>query len=889
MSLNIGARIGPYEILSALGAGGMGEVYRARDTKLNRDVAIKVLLPSVANDPDRLARFSREAQVLASLNHPNIAAIYGLEEIPADVASGFSRTTALVMELVEGEDLSQRISRGPIPIDEALPVARQIAEALEAAHDHGIIHRDLKPANIKVRPDGTVKVLDFGLAKQGSGVGDQGSGAAANSPTLSIHATEAGIILGTAAYMSPEQARGKSVDKRTDIWALGCVLFEMLTGKRAFPGDDATDTIVAVISKEPDFNALPPTVPWGIRKLVRRCLEKDPKKRLDSAAAVRLELDDPTSLADAPGTSRQRVAWLPLTTAALFASLAGVFAFMYLSEERPPTRVVRFGIPAPFGFKRQAGLSFSLSPDGETLAFSAISAAGTSQIFVRRLDQAEPQPVPGTLNGSQPFWAPDSRSLGFSKDDALYRTDLDGSAPRRLCAMPGGTPIESFSTNATWSTNGTIVFAPRGSGLFRIADSGGPVTAVTALDESSGEYQHGSPSFLPDGKRVLFLTMSRTAAATIWAVSLDNAARTRIVESGGGAQYSNGYLLTTIGSPRALVAQRFDATRLEIEGAAQTLRESLMFATTTGASGFSVSSAGTLIVDRPPAVIHQLTWFDRVGRVLSTVGPAAVITDFAVAADESVVANVTHVDSSTADLWRYEPQRNDGLRLTFQAGGRLPVLGPNGDVYFRTRRPKPGLRSLSPGATDPVEVANPGDLNNFHDVTSDGRYQVLTSPPPRNEIWIQAVGQPDVRKLLVKDQFAATQARVSADRKWLAFTLALSTGPEVFVQPFDRPGARMQVSRGGGIGPVWRPDARELYYESSHGLMALAIADRGGPINVGAPQLLFPIRTQGYAPDQPDNFAVGGNGQKFLINSIIGDSDNAPLEVTLNWMSGLKK
>lgn len=430
-----------------------------------------------------------------------------------------------------------------------------------------------------------------------------------------------------------------------------------------------------------------------------------------------------------------------------------------------------------------------------------------------------------------------------------------------------------------------IVFAPRGSGLFQVADSGGPVTAVTALDEPNAEYQHGSPSFLPDGHRVLFVAKSRTGASVIWAVSLDNPARTRVTESSGGAQYANGYLLTTIGDPRALVAQPFDAARLAIDGAPQPVRDGLMFSTITGPSSFAVSPAGTLIVDRPPAVIHQLTWVDRVGRVLSTVGPAAVISNFALAADESVVATV---DSLSGDLWRFDPERNDGRRL-FQSGSRLPVLGPNGDLYFRSRLPKPGLRHLPAGANESTEVANPAGLNNFHDVTSDGRYLVLTSPPPRNEIWIQRAGQPDERRALVQGQFAATQARVSADRKWLAFTQLLPSGPEVFVQPFDRPGERLQVSRGGGYGPVWRRDTRELYYESTQGLMASTIADRGSSINAGVPQLLFPIRTQGYSPDQPDNFGVGGNGQKFLINTVVGDTDKAPLEVTLNWMAGLKK
>ena len=421
----------------------MGEVYRARDTKLNRDVAIKVLLPAVANDPDRLARFSREAQVLASLNHPNIAHIHGIEET--------NGITALVMELVEGEDLSQRIARGPIPLDEALPIARQIADALEAAHEQGIIHRDLKPANIKVRPDGTVKVLDFGLAKAMDPAGTSGANAM-NSPTLSMHATQAGIILGTAAYMSPEQARGKSVDRRADIWAFGCVMFEMLTGARAFLGEDVTDTIVSVVSKEPDWSVLSPAVPAGIRRLLRRSLEKDPKRRLDSAAGARIEIDEAlTAPVSGEGSSERLV----LQTArgargvqpsvVIAAELAAVVVavaltwFVMRPAPPPPQTLTRFAIvpPAaqPLAIQR-ADRNIAISPDGLTIAYRA-GAGGQVQLVVRRIDQLEAQPLVGVTNPRSPFFSPDGHWIGFFDGGELKKVSITGGPAISCAGYPG--------------------------------------------------------------------------------------------------------------------------------------------------------------------------------------------------------------------------------------------------------------------------------------------------------------------------------------------------------------------------------------------------------------------------------------------------------------------
>ena len=899
MPLVTGARLGPYEIVAPLGVGGMGEVYRARDTKLNRDVAIKVLLPAVANDPDRLARFSREAQVLASLNHPNIAHIYGIED-----ADGVK---ALVLELVEGEDLAQRIARGPIPLDEALPIARQIAEALEAAHEHGIIHRDLKPANIKVRPDGAVKVLDFGLAKaiegpggSGRSGGSGGPGGLENSPTLSIHATQAGIILGTAAYMSPEQARGKAVDRRTDIWAFGCVLFEMLGGTRAFPGDDVTDTIVSVVTKEPDWNALAPTLPVVIRRLLRRCLEKEPKRRLDSAAAVRIDLDEAltgsamnASVADVAIAANRALAvnrWTQRLTWGLVASLLAVVVSLSRREGHPPGALMRFTAAPPFGATRPVHEPFAVAPDGRAIAFRANQPGGVPRIFIRRFDEPAAHPVVGTDDAAAPFWSPDSRSLAFSYAGGLYRTDLDGSAPRRLCdASAGGRGAQLFS--GTWGTRGVIVFASAGSPLMRVPDSGGTPTPVTSLDASSKEVEHASPWFLPDGRHVLFFSLPfGQTRGVIWATSIDNPARTRVTESSGGAAYAEGWLLTTTPPPRSLVVQPFDPERLALRGAVQSVRDRLPFSRTNGSPGFSVSLTGALAVDRPPPTVHQLTWMDRFGRELATVGPAAVIPDFALAPDERhVVANVTDVASLKNDLWIYDSQRADGARLTFQGATRRPMWALDSrHVYFNIV-PNLELRTMAIGASEPQRVDNAGDFMHFEDITRDGRYLVVKSLAVPYAVWIQRVGVPAERRALVHDQFSATQARVSPDGHWLAFTLELPRGPEVFVQPFDRPGERYQISRTGGTGAIWRDDNRELYYEGTEGLMAVAISERGGALDVGTPQKLFPLHTQGYAFNLPHNVEVAANGQKFLVNTIVGDSDNVPIEVTLNWTAGLKK
>jgi Tfp pilus assembly protein PilF/tRNA A-37 threonylcarbamoyl transferase component Bud32 len=576
MSLARGTRFGPFEVLDALGAGGMGEVYRARDTKLHRDVALKILPDVFAADAQRLSRFQREARTLAELNHPSIAHIHGLEE-----DNGIS---AIVMELVEGEDLAARLSRGAMPLDEALPIARQIAEALEEAHAHGIIHRDLKPANIKVRDDGTVKLLDFGLAKAFDPA-DASSAAVANSPTLTAQATALGVLLGTAAYMAPEQAKGKPVDKRVDIWAFGVVLYEMLTGRRAFDGHDVTDVLAAVIKDTPSLDALPAATPPSIRRLLRRCLEKDRRERLGDMSAVRLEIRDALAGESVDGAkpavaSRfgQRLAWV----AALLtmAALGGLVAVLYFrpAAELPEMRV-------EINTRSSPGASFALSPDGRRLVFAAADDSAR-QLWLQVLDTATVQPLQGTDGATSPFWSPDSRSIAFFAGSKLMRLDLGRGLPRQLATVVRG-------NGGSWSRNGMILFARTGiDHLWKVSSqSGGEAMPATKVDLS--HQAHVFPHFLPDGERFLFYTKGTFNDQGIYLGSLGSLATTRLTAADtAGAYLPPGWLLFVRNG--TLVAQGFDASRGEVRGEPQTVADPVGFNASVGVGAFSTAATGAV-------------------------------------------------------------------------------------------------------------------------------------------------------------------------------------------------------------------------------------------------------------------------------------------------------
>jgi Tol biopolymer transport system component len=866
----------------------MGEVYRAKDTNLNRDVALKILPDSFAADADRVARFKREAQVLASLNHPNIAQIYGIEG------------HALVMELVEGEDLSVIIARGAIPIADALPIAKQIADALEAAHELGVVHRDLKPANIKVRADGTVKVLDFGLAKAMDPNDPSGASAAMNSPTMTARATQMGMIIGTAAYMSPEQARGKAVDRRADIWAFGVVLYEMLTGQRAFKGDDVSDTLVSVLRDTPDFAALPAATPPRLRRLLERCLDRDVKQRLRDIGEARVEIakiesgaPDSVSTVMSAGVVLAP-AWrraLPWAVAGLATLVAAVITVLYFERPSDAGALTRFNVAPPFGASRSALEGFEVSPDGQALAFSATAADGRSRIFIRRFDESEAEPVSGTENGVLPFWSPDSQHLGFTKEGALYRTDLNATAPRRLCAIPGPVQGILFATsNGTWGGRGVIAFTSPDGRLFQVSENGGTPTSLTSLDASAGERIHASPSFLPDGRRILFLalTESVTTRGVIWVVAIDNPARTRVTESSGGAIYGAGELFTTTAAPRSVMAQAFDPDRLTLSGVPHKIQDQLDLPNTRGLRGFSWSQ-NALVVERSAPQVHQLTWIDRAGRVLGTVGPVSNLPAFALAPDERrVVATITDSSSGQSDLWLFDGPRPAGTRLTFQLDTRRPLWARKGDtVYFTTMPDNEHWSVRLSGTTEPEPFDNPGKLSHFEDITSE--YMVFKSTEPAVGVWIQRIGASSERRALVRESAQAYGPRVSPDGRWLAYSLSLPAGPEVFVQPFDKPGERKQVSTSGGVYPIWRADGRELFFETHGALMAVTTSERAGSLEMGPPGKLFDIHTQGLVSNQAHNVEVAANGQKFLVNSIVGGSANMPLEVTLNWRAGVKK
>ena len=621
MALAAGTRLGPYEILAPIGAGGMGEVYRARDSKLNRDVAIKVLLAALADDADYLARFQREAQVLATLNHPNIAAIYGLEG------------KAIVMELVEGQTLAERIAAGPIPVDEALPIAKQIADALEAAHEKGIVHRDLKPGNVKITPEGLVKVLDFGLAKTSA---PAPTAAAASSPTLTIRASEAGLIMGTAGYMSPEQAAGKPVDKRADIWSFGVVLWEMLTGKRLFDGETTSHTLANVLTAPADCSRLPAPTPAAIRDLLRRCLDRDVKNRLrdigEARVVIQKYLTNPVDTRETTSTAPSR-RWLrigaSITTSVLLVAL-GSLAFVHFREPQPPaSEVVRFRFAPPE--RATLGQNLVVSPNGKWVAFLAIGEDGVNRLWVHSLNSLDSRPLAGTegvyLPG-YPFWSWDSRFVVFQVgaygvSGKLKKVDVSGGPAQTLCEIPG-TLLGGF-----WTRQGKIVFGANDSGLLEVASGGGAPSALTTLDPAGQERDHAFPIILPDGRHFLYARESLSAEkAGIYVGSLDAkpgsqggkrllpdpSAHFYVPAPETGATPDKGYLLFV--RENALMVQPFDAGRAELTGDAIPVVQEI-----ASVGAFGVSANGVLAYRTEGRENRQLTWFDRQGKVLGTAGP----------------------------------------------------------------------------------------------------------------------------------------------------------------------------------------------------------------------------------------------------------------------------
>ena len=879
-----GSRVGPYEIVSLLGAGGMGEVYRARDSKLARDVALKVLLQAVAGDDDRLARFAREARLLASLNHPNIAQVHGLED-----ADG---VRALVMELVEGETLADRIARGAIPVDEALAVARQIAEALEAAHEQRIIHRDLKPANIKVRPDGRVKVLDFGLAKLVA------SAEPGDVPSASLTDTHAGIVLGTAAYMSAEQAQGKPVDKRTDVWAFGCVLYEMLTGSRAFSGDNRTSVLSNVLVAEPDWSVLPATTPIAIRTLLRRCLQKDPTRRLDSAAMARIEIDEALpikshqshlAVAGKGPSQRRALGWLAAglfaTLVAIAATRSGIWRPSPIDEQRMQFVVLP---PENTSFRYAA-----LSGDGRWLAFCA-ATDGSVQLWVHAMDGTSTRPLPGTEGAMLPFWSPDSRDIGFFAGGKLRRISVSGDVPSTLANVP-------VPTGGTWSRAGVILFGALGGvGLSQVPASGGEVISVIRPDPNQRETDYLNPFFLPDGTHFLFNILSgRPDRRGVFVGSLDGAPSARLVNENSNAEYAplpggGGALLFT--RENALLAQRFDAERRRLDGEPVQVLDNVdttADASTVGVTRrhFTASSTGVLVFDPATAISSQLAWSDRAGtRTVLQGFDDAVMLRLSPDGRRFVVARLDERHAGNSDLWIANADGSNPTRLSFDpANDIFPVWSPD-STRVRWASNRDGVYHLFEKAADGSgedRVLFKTPFFKFPtDWSHDGRISVYRQIDPATgyDIWfVPAASTGDELTFTPLLHTAANEASavLSPSGRWIAYTSDESGRYEVYAQNFPSGGGRRQISMGGGVAPLWRADGRELYFHAPDGkLMAVTIEDPDA-MKTSAPTALFSFRPRGQliAP----YYSVTADGQRFLLNTMVERAPGAPLSAIVNW------
>jgi eukaryotic-like serine/threonine-protein kinase len=892
MSLIQGARLGPYTIGSLLGAGGMGEVYRARDGKLDRDVAIKVLRADVVGDRERLARFEREARVLAALNHPNIANVIGLE--------GAGGTPALVMELVDGPTLALRIDEGPLPAEEAFEIARQIAEALEAAHDRGIIHRDLKPANIKVRPDGLVKVLDFGLAKALDPFDPQGVSDQANSPTITSPAmTMGGVILGTAAYMSPEQAKGRPVDRRADLWACGCVLYEMLTGRRAFEGEDTTETIAAVVTREPDWTALPPSTPTSIRRLLQRLLVKNPRQRIDSAAVVRLELAEATSALKSSTTERNpstgvegRRRWLPLGAMALLAAIGASLA-TWAAMPKPATvsaPVMRFELPLPAA--EPLAVSFnardiSLSPAGTHLAYTA---GLRSQLMVRALDALDAAPLEGITGARSPFFSPDGRWIGY----------FDQGGEMRRVAVGGGRPItiakvDGTSRGAAWGADDVIVFATSNSrGLLAVPASGGAATVVAAVGPGERGYLH--PALLPDRLGLLF-TVVPEGSATPHVSLRDRSGLTQVLlPDASQAEYvPGGYL--AYAANRSYWAVPFSLATLRTTGTPARVLEEVMEVGTL-AVNVATSAGGMVAAVRPPrAQLRTIAWMSRDGSERHVPMPTRSYEHPRLSPSGDRLAVVVREDeNSDIYTWDLRQGATQSLqRFTFEplqdtypawAGDRQLIYNSmRKGVQNIYRRDVEGgsEEQLTQAATNQRPLAVSKSHLVYEENTTDNAWNLMRLPLD---------GTSAVQPLLTS-RFDERNADVSPDGRWMAYESNESGQTEIYVRRFPRAdGEVYQVSPNGGRSPAWSPAGGELFFVNGATMYAVATPmastfRHASPVRLfDAPTALFDAR-QLLGGGAHRMYDVAKNGQEFVVVKSAGGGDQArtrhSIVIVQNW------
>ena len=877
MALAAGTRLGSYEVAAQIGAGGMGEVYQAHDTKLGRDVAIKVLPANFVNDPERLSRFQREARMLAALNHANIATIYGLEQ------SG--GVTCLVMELVPGETLAERVKAGPLPMEEALKIAEQIAEALEAAHEKSIIHRDLKPANVKVTPEGKVKVLDFGLAK--AFAGDATSEDIGNSPTLSRAATMQGVILGTAAYMSPEQARGKAVDKRTDIWAFGCVLYELLTGKQTFHGEDVTDILAAVVRAEPDWNRLPGSTPQSIRSLLRRCLQKDRRQRFHDAADVRIEIEesqaapfgvDASTAVPATRGWRERAAWAAAAILAL-TTIAFVVGFVLRAPKPPQPMRLSAEIGADANLYIEFGASTILSPDGTRLALVATGSDQKQRIYIRSLDQLQAAVLSGTENARDPFFSPDGQWIGFFADSKLKKISVQGGAAVTLCDVTN-------DRGGSWGDDGSIVFTPDNRGtLFKVSPAGGTPQPLATLDKQTSENTQRWPQVLPGSKTVLF-TSSDTGGtvgafddADIVTYSTASGQRKKLLHGGFYARYLPSGQVVYM-HEGTLFAVPFDLKRLEVTGQPAPILEGVLTVPLYAGAQFSFSETGSLayVPGRSGGVNVSIYWMDREGKFTPLRETPGDYRNPALSPDGKRLA-LDIGDAKRRDIWVYEWERDALTRMTFAGeANAYPVWTPDGKRIVYSSREKSGaynlwwIRADGAGAAQRLtESKNPqyalswrpdGKFLAFHEINPSTGVDVMTMPVEGDEKSGWKPGEP---KPFVNSVFTEAEPAFSPDGRWIAYVSNESGSYEVYVRPFPGPGGKWQVSTGAGTYPKWSRNGKELFYRTVDSkIMVVTYTASDDSFHADKPQLWSPgqFTERGIGTY---NFDLHPDGKRFAV------------------------
>jgi eukaryotic-like serine/threonine-protein kinase len=886
MSLSPGTKLGPYEVIAPLGAGGMGEVYKARDTRLERTVAIKVLPSHLSASPESRQRFEREAKTISQLSHPHICALY-------DVGNQ-DGIEFLVMEYLEGETLADRLVKGPLPLEQTLRFGVEIADALDKAHRQGIVHRDLKPGNVMLTKSG-VKLLDFGLAKA---IAPASPPAALTSLPTAVggpNLTQEGTIVGTFQYMAPEQLEGKETDAQTDIFAFGAVLYEMATGKKAFSGTTQASLISAILRDDPQpISQVQPMTPPALDRVAKVCLAKDAEDRWQSAHDLASELrwiqEAGSGAAWAAVRTKkrvplpQRIAWAAAGFF-LLTSLALTFAYFRGHNGRRP-RPVRLQVVAPAN--TALGDSVAVSPDGNWLAFTATHLAGNSSLWLRSLDSLVGRSLPETQGASQPFWSPDSRALGFFAGGKLKSIELSGGTPQTL------SEASDDPRGGTWGRDATIVFAPSFQGsLVRIAATGGKVSPATALDPIRKEQTHRWPSFLPDGRHFLYYASrgSGEEPGEIFVGSLDTQPPKRVVESSSLAIFATpGYLLFARG--KTLLAQPFDLDRLRLNGRPVAIADQLSSSgSMSGLRTFSVSSSGVLAYHAGSGNKTQLAWLDRTGRELGVLGPPADHYAPRLSPDGTRLAvGRLDPDSTNGDIWLMDLGRNVASRFTFDpADDTLPVWSPDGKrLFFSSSRE--GVQQIyqalsdRPGSEEPL--LRSGAWKAPDDVSPDGQFLIYETigPKTRFDLWLLPLSGDRKPKAFVVTPFTEYGAQFSPDGRWVAYVSNESGRNEISVQAFPGPGNKWQVSTEGGTMPRWRKDGRELFYLGADGRLMAAEVRLSPSFDSRAPTALFKVSLEG--PDR--QYEVSPDGTRILVNRVSKGTEATPMTVVLDWAAGLE-